>query len=110
MIFFSSMSGNDIEKSYLRGRKYFAVRNVKCFPKKITKKLKPDDQGYSRENIMKTLNFEQMEQVNGGNWVCTGALFLAWTPWFIGASIAAGPFGALAVGAAFTALDKVVCN
>ena len=40
--------------------------------------LKPDDQGYSRENIMKTLNFEQMEQVNGGffsSWgtaICVG--------------------------------------
>ena len=39
---------------------------AEIFPKQNSKKLKPDDQGYSREKIMKTLTIEQMEQVNGG--------------------------------------------
>ena len=59
------------------------------------------------------MNFEQMEQVNGGDWVCSGALFAASTPWLIGFAVAGGPIGivgGLITGAVFMAVDKVVCN
>jgi len=60
---------------------------------------------------MKTLDFEQMEQISGGStygWVC-GGLFTGWGVVLSIGAMTMGPVG-VAVGAGWAGVGYVVCN
>ena len=62
---------------------------------------------------MKTLNFEQMEQVNGGSaygWVCGISMGFWGTVLAAGLTIASAGMAGVVVGAVWTGLSVGICN
>ena len=69
---------------------------------------------------MKTLTFDQMEQVNGGKWydflnpipgnLCEATLGMAAGVWVVGATMAGGPLAGLAVALGTNALIHWACE